>query len=192
MVQADICQRIFNLSFPPTEIELKSAFRSLSKERHPDTGGSHREFIDLKEAYDMLLGYVIEGKKYVDKTTQGDLLVDLGNGLGPTTNGAHCKNCNSLGYRIETRTSHYRIIDCSFCGVRCGRCSGRGRLITGECPECKGSGTFRFRNIGCTFCRGRGNYSKPILTQVYITCSTCEGTGEIKIMNPVLPKGAVR
>ena len=189
MIQTELCQRIFNLNFPPTEIELKSKFRDLAHKSHPDRGGSAEVFRELRDAYDMLLGYTTEAKKYIDKTTQGDLLVDLGQGLGPTTNGDHCKGCNSLGYRVETRSTGNIQQPCPFCDTKCGRCAGRGKLTSGPCPECQGRGTFI--NHYCTFCRGRRYWSKPLMTQVYVTCSTCGGKGEIWIMNPVLPKGAV-
>lgn len=190
MIQASLCKRIFNLDFPPTETELKLRFRALSKERHPDTGGSHEAFIELKEAYDMLLGYTTVARKYVDRTSEGDLLVDLGRGLGPTTNGAHCKKCGGMGYKIETRVTSYSRIECPFCQTRCGRCAGKGRLINGQCPECIGSGIFI--NPNCTSCNRSTLYSKLIQAQVYITCSPCGGRGEIEIMNPVLPKGGMR
>ncbi len=191
MMQTELCRRVFELEFPPTEVELKSKYRTLSKERHPDTGGSHKAFVELKEAYDMLLGYATEAKKYQDRTSQGDLLVDLGKGLGPTTNGAHCKDCNSLGYIQKMRVTSYTQTPCLRCQIQCGRCAGRGKLKATLCPECAGTGTFRLLSH-CFACLTVGYLSKPVYTPVYLTCSLCEGTGEIQIMNPVLPKGAVR
>lgn len=47
------------LGLPPfggTVEAVKAAFRRLVKSAHPDLGGSDREFIRLKAAYDVLLG----------------------------------------------------------------------------------------------------------------------------------------
>lgn len=40
--------------------QIKSAFRQIAKECHPDVGGSHEEFILITEARDVLLEIVIE------------------------------------------------------------------------------------------------------------------------------------
>jgi succinate dehydrogenase hydrophobic anchor subunit len=45
---------ILGVSQNATEDEIKSAFRELAVQKHPDKGGSNEEFIQLKTAYDTL------------------------------------------------------------------------------------------------------------------------------------------
>jgi curved DNA-binding protein CbpA len=45
---------ILGVSQDATEDEIKSAFRELAVQKHPDKGGSAQEFIELKTAYDTL------------------------------------------------------------------------------------------------------------------------------------------
>jgi curved DNA-binding protein CbpA len=45
---------ILGISQDATEDEIKSAFRELAVQKHPDKGGSAQEFIELKTAYDTL------------------------------------------------------------------------------------------------------------------------------------------
>jgi DnaJ domain len=45
---------LLGLDIPFTQEQLKSAYRSLAKSVHPDSGGSHASFLRLKDAYDKL------------------------------------------------------------------------------------------------------------------------------------------
>jgi curved DNA-binding protein CbpA len=45
---------ILGVNQDATEDEIKSAFRELAVQKHPDKGGSAQEFIELKTAYDTL------------------------------------------------------------------------------------------------------------------------------------------
>jgi hypothetical protein len=49
------CFERLNLSFPCTPSEVKAAYRRLVKGIHPDQGGSHDEFLALREAYEQAL-----------------------------------------------------------------------------------------------------------------------------------------
>jgi hypothetical protein len=49
------CFELLNLSFPCTASEVKAAYRRLVKGIHPDQGGSHDEFLTLREAYEQAL-----------------------------------------------------------------------------------------------------------------------------------------
>lgn len=44
--------RLLGVSPPFTIMEVKRAYKRLAKRMHPDGGGSHAEFISLKDAYD--------------------------------------------------------------------------------------------------------------------------------------------
>ncbi len=43
---------VLELTWPCTRTDMKVAFRRLALQRHPDTGGEHSKFIELKRAYD--------------------------------------------------------------------------------------------------------------------------------------------
>ena len=49
------CFELLNLSFPCPVSEVKAAYRRLVKGIHPDQGGSHDEFLALREAYEQAL-----------------------------------------------------------------------------------------------------------------------------------------
>jgi hypothetical protein len=49
------CLSILRLSFPCTLGEVRAAYRRLVKRAHPDRGGSHEEFLALRDAYDQAL-----------------------------------------------------------------------------------------------------------------------------------------
>jgi len=45
---------ILGLSRTATEKEIKTAFRKLAAKHHPDKGGDHKKFVEIKEAYETL------------------------------------------------------------------------------------------------------------------------------------------
>jgi len=101
----------------------------------------------------------------------------------------------------------------------CNRCGGTGRYKhprtgkdVGECFGCKGSGKFypksksyrdgwflrvpryipRTKAIGvpCKVCGGKGESPVAVKTEKLLArCVGCSGIGEIKIWNPVIPRG---
>jgi len=48
--------QIFPEGFSP--LQLKKAFKIAALKRHPDTGGSHESFLELKKSYELLLEFV--------------------------------------------------------------------------------------------------------------------------------------
>jgi hypothetical protein len=52
------CLDLLGLTVPFTERELKDAYREKAKLMHPDTGGSHQQFLALQRAYDQLSGVI--------------------------------------------------------------------------------------------------------------------------------------
>jgi DnaJ domain len=54
MMNSTIALEVFGLEVIPELSELKKIYRKLSKERHPDTGGSPKAFVQLQDAYDCL------------------------------------------------------------------------------------------------------------------------------------------
>jgi hypothetical protein len=49
------CFSLLGLSFPCTVAEVRAAYRDLAKRAHPDRGGSHGEFLELRAAYEQAL-----------------------------------------------------------------------------------------------------------------------------------------
>ena len=49
------CFTILGLSFDCTQKDVKRAFRRKSREVHPDNGGSHEAFIELRQAYEQAM-----------------------------------------------------------------------------------------------------------------------------------------
>ncbi len=205
----DKLQELFGLSFPVSRILLTSRFRELAKVHHPDMGGTEGKFKELYEAYQELLSYVSEDTQFfeMERATDGRLLVDLGKGLGRVTNGVSCRRCEGEGYYQVTL---YREVvgESSICRcrkVRCRRCnSGKFTLRSGrvvDCLTCKGSGIFILqfssRRAGffkfCPWCFGLGvTRMTQVPFQRYESCGECEGSGEIRLMNPVLQRGALK
>ncbi len=181
-----ICRVIFGLKFPPTEESLKSEFKSRTMNgefRHPDRGGEHEKFIELKESYETLLPFcnINSKQSFNPRTTSGFLISDLGKGLGSTVNGVECTICTGKGHYSVTRIARTRL----------------GSYT--RCPECLGLGyRFKFRTgfslstDVCSICRGTGikDFIGVEVTEE-VKCSTCKGIGELPISNPVLQKGGL-
>jgi hypothetical protein len=107
------------------------------------------------------------------ETVDGIELSSLGLGLGPTTNGKDCENCNGMGYEVN-HGYNYKV---------CRGCNGgrvwykdwrSGRDAVRDCFICRGSATVRIPG-----------------DEYYNRCLTCDGCGEIIIFNPVLLKGSL-
>ncbi len=99
----------------------------------------------------------------------------------------------------------------------CKKCGGSGEYsrngkVIGECNLCHGSGRFYPENkrplrgfydafkyipgtmklgITCKKCNGHGKLWVPVMSDklFYTVCQQCDGIGEIRIFNPVLPRG---
>jgi DnaJ-class molecular chaperone len=218
-------QRYFNIQLPITESVLKSAFRRASRELHPDTGGDHDRFVDMKRTYDAILKAKLvladDGATIIDsvlRTVDGTPLTELGLGLGPNTNGRDCETCDHHGWhKHEERKSS----DCKVCNAVgfaffCFACQGSGKFKlrsgrTVECRDCRGNGVrapnpdiyirpyFGWGFAGfprnartCKNCLGTGkSFTQEVHRTWYSRCGHCNGTGEIKIYNPVILKGAM-
>lgn len=49
------CFNKLGLAFPYSESDVRAAYRRLAKATHPDQGGSHEEFLTLRQAYEQAL-----------------------------------------------------------------------------------------------------------------------------------------
>ncbi len=210
-VAESVIREIFRLQPPISLDDLKGAFRRRAKELHTDTSGgdTKEQFITMKEAYDLLMGlqdvpgiFSDNGGSRKTITVDGISLHELGLGLGPNINGQNCPTCDHKGY-TEERGRSFRV---------CDQCDASGRVkTTSPCRYCKGTGKFTQRRSGrtvdCRACDGSGRFvhtnhyqycprclgTKTIYTTTegvfYKRCWECEGSGELPMWNPVLPKG---
>jgi DnaJ-class molecular chaperone len=199
---------VLKVQLPVSLNSLKTAFRRLSREEHPDISKHPKaaeRFQAVKTSYEFLktskdaLEYSAEDAKVL-RCEDGTHLSELGQGLGPLTNGRPCDECSGKGY-LSYRTSKVLCSDCrdafSFdpsapFEYRCRKCKGSGKFQDkGQCFACRGSGWHRpkgRRNI-CTSCRGTSFVDNPHGAVSYEKCLTCKGCGELMVFNPVLPKG---
>jgi DnaJ-class molecular chaperone len=210
---------ILGVKLPTTMNVVKTAFRRMSRLEHPDVSKhqkAHERFLQIQEAYACLQKVaaedtVIEKVTENDKTEEGILLKDLGLGLGPTTNGRPCGDCGGKGFtsyscekevcpdcrRVNVMVFSFWFDPTGIFEYRCRKCKGtgsfsKGEKVIGTCFNCNGKGWHRVnrrdRN-NCQTCKGRMEIDNPNGAKKHLRCTTCKGTGEILVFNPVLPKG---
>ncbi len=201
----------FGLTFPISDSGLKKAYRRESLKLHPDQGGDAEEFKKMSMAYGLLseaIGRVPGVSKSdvvldITKTVEGFSLSELGLGLGPTVNGKDCTSCDHKGYQARWGGGYSVCINCGHDGcvyadTVCRDCKGSGkfqqrkslRIVT--CLRCKGLGVFKSldRRL-CPICFGTKTIWNKSEKKHYVKCSICNGTGELKVFNPVIIKGAL-
>lgn len=156
------------VTLPIAEGALKSAFRRKSLETHPDQGGNNEDFIQVKEAYDLLVAsdmiLRISKKEEQARTVCGTLLNKLGKGLSVTKSGVKCEDCSGKGY-IEQPVAGHSWQTCPYCHGKykltelpCRKCGGDGKFrrngkVVGKCFQCDGSGIFRPKHpVTCKEC----------------------------------------
>ena len=163
--------KLLDITYPFTNSELKNAFNQLAFKHHPDKGGDTKQFIAIKDAYDFLKAFAVDTTTNTKITAEGDLLSNLGKGLGDLINQKPCSKCHSKGYEYKTHSDYtYDYV--------CRICHGTGYISRGYniCPICLGTG-------------GIGRHEHRV-EQIH-TCHECKGIGYIQILNPVLPKNRV-
>jgi len=200
-----------------TRVDLLKAYRRLAFEKHPDTGGSEDEFDELQKRYEEAMNFANVGNVDIDRTTSdGTKLSTLGKGLPLTISAKTCDVCGGNGY-VEyrdirkTRSEHCKPCDGSgLLFYPCKKCDGSGKYGYGECFLCGGSGRFypkskrppvifqrlnyipgtKVLGINCRVCGGYGTHDVASeYTYTYGVCKNCEGKGEVRIYNPVIPRG---
>jgi molecular chaperone DnaJ len=166
--------------------ELKKAYRSLSKEHHPDHGGDEEKFKEISEAYSVLSDP--EKRKDYDNPMRqmggfpfGDMF-----GFGGRQPGPPDLNAPRRGQNIMLEHPlpiHYFIfggkfkVNFSFRDA-CPACNGTGAEEKETCANCKGMGQIMHMqraqgmtmrsSIACPACMGRGFTIKR-------QCESCKG-----------------
>jgi len=189
--------------------QVKSAFRKLAKQYHPDSNngdsGAEAKFKEINEAYEVLkddqkraaydqMGHAAfqqgmggggRGAHGFDYSSFSDVFDDLfgemmGGRRGPSGRGADLRY--DLTIELEEAYSGKKAQIRVPTSVTCETCKGSGAepgTQPATCPTCRGNGRVR---------RAQGFFS------VEQTCMTCQGSGRI-IPNPCKTcggKGAVR
>lgn len=214
-----LLQTQFGLTAPVAFEDVKAVYRKKRSKMHPDTASTDREqeFKALSGAYRELKKLFQtdcslfsadptneeEIASFPTHTVDGTPLHELGLGLGPTTNGRECENCNADGYKISRE---YKKAPCETCKgegkvpreLPCRPCKGSGRFIQAQsrrevdCRVCGGSGIFKhpYQRMWCPSCLGAGTGSDDAVARTFaLKCHVCKGAGETEIWNPVIPKG---
>ena len=188
--------KILNINSKATQDEIKKAFRTLSKQHHPDKGGEEKKFQEISQAYDTLGN--------VDKRTRYDH--DLQNpfhnqrrqgGRGPNMEDVFNQFFNNQPNNAQTRRRKGRTLNIPLTvtledvyfgskktlnykkRINCLGCGGNGgESLT--CPTCRGTGQVQhtvgnafFRQVrteACNTCRGQG---KTLTSK----CGICDGRG---------------
>ncbi len=163
--------------------EIKSAFRSLSKQHHPDIGGDEEKFKEISDAYSVL-SHPQKRQEYDNQGPPGGL-GGFPFGFNPFEsfgfrNRRPNPNAPRPGGNIELIKDvplHIFILGGNI-GVRlsyddpCKECGGKGAIKTEQCSDCKGSGMVTVLQS-----------SQGMRIQMARPCPTCGGTGQISIEN---------
>jgi len=203
----------FGNKFPMTRAEFKSCFREAVRRLRPDLANNKandEEFITIRKLYEDITKSspswaFTDGVTSIElRTTSGELLSDLGLGIGPLKNGKDCGQCGKKGFTEEQEFGWTRCVNCHGSGYSysqpCRNCKSKGNYDivtptsrrTVECRSCHGKGSFPTRRIElCQECRGLGQKKLDKPKTVYHFCYTCNGLGEVEIFNPVIPKGRI-
>ena len=178
--------------------ELKSAFRSLSKQHHPDVGGDEEKFKEINDAYSVLSDP--QKRQAYDRPNPTDGMAGFPFGFNPfgfgnrrRPNPAAPRPGGSIEF-IKELSLHTFIfggdikISLSYDDF-CSECGGKGATKTEQCNTCKGSGmivniqTARGMHVHiqglCPKCNGRGWTSVE-------DCEACSGTGKTKIKERIV------
>jgi len=162
----------------------------------------------IKENFDTINGFVNSGDILGTRTRTGELLTDLGKGLGDLQNGCNCDYCKGKGYNIVDVPIYGSNSECPHCD--------HGFIKSAPCNACKGTGRFKTKSdfdVKCKACDGTKihAYTKPRVCPVctgfwfwffqrvkvigikkeYHKCYNCDGKGQMPIHNQVFQKGAM-
>lgn len=190
-------------TFPFSKRTLVVNFRGLAKIHHSDKKGGDDEMMKkITAAYSELLPLAVED---VTDEMKGEANLKRRNHKDKDmfTLYESCKNCNGSGFIYPTIFDGYEACyNCNGVGresipVTCNVCKGTGKFTQQnsgrvvDCLRCNGTGIHHYKHWKCWKCNGTGKITKYTETKQY--CPKCNGTGktELKVYNPVIPKGAI-
>jgi molecular chaperone DnaJ len=174
--------------------EIKKAYRTLSKEHHPDHGGDAEKFKELSEAYSVLSNP--EKRQNYDNPMRNmgnpfeDIFRNFGGSFGrrrPPNPNAPRRGRNIvieqeipirlfiLGGKIKVSFKLRDLCtDCNGTGaeetITCSACSGSGQIIEGRQMQ----GVFMQSSRPCPTCSGRGFRASK-------ECKACQGQGNKEV-----------
>ena len=153
---------ILGISRDATDAEVRAAFRTAAKRRHPDTAGSISDSRSVRRTIDAyrILSDPVSRARY-DATHRSDPVE------APVVSARrHQRGSTGIGFEARRRLDH------------CGTCDGAGMVLTLDpCPSCGGRaevtvlGVRSGRVLTCRTCRGAGEIRFPQ------PCAACAGTG---------------
>lgn len=160
---------ILNVSDQADLNQIKSAYRSLSKQKHPDTStGSEKDFEELKKAYDLISEFY-QNSSNLDFSSQVKSKRAI---QAQSINMEVSLEQVFSGAKVQTDATGEKI---------CSKCMGTGKIKLKnpqKCATCNGDGEvkstrgmLRFRTP-CGDCKGKG-------VQEFIKCTHCSGLGII-------------
>ena len=165
---------VLGVSETATQEEIKSAYRRLAKENHPDTGGNEDKFKKISVAYDVL-GDDKKRKEYDHQKNNpfgsfdgmGDMFSQMFN-MNRKQQKVHTTTISiNLGvldsFKAEKKTISYQRKN------KCEPCNGMGG-DKNICNQCSGNGVVT-RQVG------NGMFVQIVQMQ----CNMCSGTGYIMI-----------
>ena len=197
---------ILGLTKDASDKDIKKAFRSLSKEYHPDKGGDEEKFKEINEAYSILSDS--DKKESYDRFGHNQPSGNNYQGHGDAFE--MIRRMQEQFQRQHSQSNHkptgqsIRLnvkltLEELFSGVQktfkysrqtsCKDCNGAGGHDIINCPHCGGKGitfeVFRTPNgmvqnaSQCSHCNGQGKICK-------IECKTCKGNGVISLHDEVM------
>src|SRR4051812_24834686 len=164
--------KALGVSSSATDKEIKTAFRKLSKQYHPDANkGSEEKFKEISAAYDVL-GDPAKRKEYDEVRAMGPMANPFGGAGGPGGNGF---------------TTNFRVDDL---GDLLGNLFNRGGARGGRAGRGPTAGPRRGDDLEAELHLSFMDAVKGITTSVNLTsdaaCSTCGGTGAAPGTSPVI------
>lgn len=170
---ATLAQKHFGIKLPTDPATLKTAYRAAARKLHSDLThdtATEEQFKLMAAAYAVLIvpnapGVFAQAPEEL-ATVDGVPLSELGLGLGRHKNGRDCKECKGKGYDKRRRkdVTWWPYNPCHIC------------VLAGSTWGCQQCSRLIFRHT-------------DKIVEEYHICAPCQGTGEIELLNPVIPKG---
>lgn len=205
---------VLGLLVPAEMGEIQKAFRRLAMDSHPDRGGNIGRFEEVKNAYELLCATpeaVRIGKNdaaRIVKLSDGTPVKGLGRGFPITETATSCEECGGRGFVLQQipvtsnctacKGTGWLTVACRFCGGKgCAGCRNTGKFVPFK-VYCRKRGVepspweFCPPRLECVECKGTGKILNGRTEHRTFKCSRCHGVGEVKLFNPVLPRGQLR